>query len=99
MAKKNFSADAEDAFEMLTARSPVAPKKESAKQSKPEIKTKPKRTSKLKAKEMGELKQTAFYITPDQHKAIKLRAITSSKPEEKDASAIIRLAIDAYLKN
>jgi hypothetical protein len=43
------------------------------------------------------LKQRGFYITEEQYKALKLRAITSEQPEEKDTSAIVRNAIDLYL--
>ena len=47
--------------------------------------------------DLDEYVHKSFYITKRQVKAIKIRAATSDKPEEKDYSAIIRAALDAYL--
>jgi len=38
------------------------------------------------------------YITKEQKKALKLRLATTENDEEKDLSALIRIAIDTYLK-
>lgn len=43
-------------------------------------------------------KKYSFYIRPEQHTVLKLRAVQSDNPLEKDISAIVRLAIDEYLK-
>lgn len=40
-----------------------------------------------------------YYITPEQHKALKLRAASSDDPNEKDISAIVRAALDRYFSN
>jgi len=40
-----------------------------------------------------------YYITPEQYKALKLRAATSDNPNEKDISGIVRSALDQYLAN
>ena len=41
--------------------------------------------------------QTGFYITKKHHKALKIRAALGERLEEKDLSAIVRAALDAYL--
>jgi hypothetical protein len=43
------------------------------------------------------LMQCGFYITPRLHKALKLKAITTSDPKEKDSSSIVRSALEMYL--
>jgi hypothetical protein len=45
----------------------------------------------------GTLVQTAFYITQKQRAALKIKAATSDDPRDKDQSAIVRSALDAYL--
>lgn len=43
-------------------------------------------------------KRVSFYITPEQHKEIKMLAAQSDDQENKDISAIVRNALTAYLK-
>jgi len=38
-----------------------------------------------------------YYITEEQYRAMRLRAALSQSPDEKDLSAIVRAALDAYL--
>jgi hypothetical protein len=40
---------------------------------------------------------TSFYITKNQHKALKLKRALSDKPEDKDHSSIVRMLLDDYL--
>jgi hypothetical protein len=47
--------------------------------------------------ELDELVHKSYYITKRQVKALKMRVATSDSPEEKDFSAIVRSALDAYL--
>lgn len=51
------------------------------------------------ADEKLRLEKYSLYLTPEQHKALKIRAVQSDNPKEKDISAIVRAAIDSYLKN
>ncbi|MDL2318129.1 hypothetical protein LJC74_03415 [Eubacteriales bacterium OttesenSCG-928-A19] len=44
------------------------------------------------------LTQKAYYITPEQYDRIRLYAITSKDPALKDASAIVRAAIDEFFE-
>lgn len=48
--------------------------------------------------EKVEYVQLGIYITPEQKRKLKIRAATSEKLEEKNISAIVRNAIDDYLK-
>ncbi len=43
------------------------------------------------------LYRTAFYITRQQQKALKLKSALSDKAEDKDQSAIVRAALDIHL--
>lgn len=43
------------------------------------------------------LVRKSYYVTHDQHRALKIKAANSERKEEKDISAIIRMAIDMYL--
>ena len=108
-AKKDFSADALDAFDIELPRRPSP-----VKEDKPQEKAKPKEKetsiplftakpanptdSEINVKmNDSELFRRTFYITHAQHKALKIRAAESERPEDKDTSAIIRAAIDLYL--
>ena len=57
----------------------------------------PDNEGKLKDNPKEKLIQTAFYITKKQHRALKVKAALGDDPENKDQSAIVRAAIDAYL--
>jgi hypothetical protein len=54
-------------------------------------------TKKQIKSELDKLVHKSYYITKRQVKALKMRAATSNSPEEKDFSAIVRSALDAYL--
>ena len=43
------------------------------------------------------LVRRSYYVTPSQHKALKIKAANAEAQEEKDISTIIRNAIDMYL--
>jgi hypothetical protein len=43
------------------------------------------------------LRLTAFYITPRQRKALKIKAALSDNRADKDQSAIVRAALEIYL--
>jgi len=43
------------------------------------------------------LVRKSYYVTPAQHKALKIKAATGETPADKDISTIIRSAIDMYL--
>jgi hypothetical protein len=60
----------------------------------PKIKNRAENTA-AQSPEEKRLKKT-FYVTRKQFRAMKMRAATSDKPEEKDPSAIVRAAIDKY---
>jgi hypothetical protein len=44
-----------------------------------------------------QLVQTAFYITKEQQKALKMKIALSDRAEDRNYSAIVRSALDAYL--
>jgi hypothetical protein len=46
-----------------------------------------------------QLVQTAFYITKEHQKALKMKIALSDGGEDKDQSAIVRCALDAYLSD
>ncbi|MCL2053764.1 MAG: hypothetical protein FWG90_04890 [Oscillospiraceae bacterium] len=48
-------------------------------------------------KSTDKLFRTAFYITKQHYKALKMRAATSDMEIDKDQSAIVRAALDNYL--
>ncbi|MDL2318716.1 hypothetical protein LJC74_06540 [Eubacteriales bacterium OttesenSCG-928-A19] len=58
----------------------------------------PEKKKEPKAKK-AELKRVSFYITPEQHRAIKMLAAQGTSPEDKDISAIVRNALHVYLEN
>lgn len=131
MAKKDFSADALDAFELERPKKPKAepapvPQPAAAPAPAPALHTaQPAQTIPLQpaattsaavppaapvpvpaataapqpalAPPPEELIRRTYYISPAQHKALKIRAATSDNPEEKDISKIVRAAIDMYL--
>jgi hypothetical protein len=45
------------------------------------------------------LTQISVYVTKDQRRTLKMRAAMSDDPKEKDISAVVRTALDRYLKN
>lgn len=97
MTKRDFSVDVDDVFN---------PKpKEEKKEVKPVEEVAPAPVvpqAKKKAvtpKKGRDYIPVGLYLRPEQHKAVKMKALTSKNPEEKDASSIVRLAIDEYLKN
>ena len=47
--------------------------------------------------EHQKLVRKSYYVTPGQHKALKIKAANGETEEEKDISTIIRNAIDQYL--
>jgi len=55
--------------------------------------------TKVEARNPSKFISRTYYITPEQHKALKLRAASSDDPNEKDISAIVRAALDRYLSN
>ena len=99
-AKRDFSADVDDVFN-------PKPKQEKPVQAVPEkkpvevvpvieeVKELPKKVQPEKKKEYVPV---GYYVTQEQKIAVKMRAIASKDPKEKDASAIVRLAIDEYLE-
>jgi len=46
-----------------------------------------------------QLVQTAFYITKEHQKALKMKIALSDGGEDKDQSAIVRRALDVYLSD
>jgi hypothetical protein len=92
MAKKRLDAD--EAFKNIMGQSSNAEiKKEEIKAP---VKTEASQESK-KEQAKEKLIQTAFYITAEQHKAMKIKAALKEKPEDKDLSSIVRAALDIYL--
>lgn len=124
-AKKDFSADALDAFNIERPQRAVLPKPTPAKEGRaldgtplretdsapisaePTISTAPPTIERPISKRPAvqtpmvskseRLLHRTFYITKDQSKALKRRAAESERPEDKDASAIVRAALDLYL--
>ena len=107
-AKKDFSADALDAFNIeLPRKPPQAPptktapakKEEKAPLSEAVLPEPAKRDdAAIKGKNKGEgLLRRTYYITRAQYRALKIRAAESESTEDKDASTIVRAAIDMYL--
>lgn len=52
-----------------------------------------------KKRETHKLIQRSYYITEAQNKALQLRKAMTENMEEKDISAIVRLALEQYLKD
>jgi len=67
---------------------PKAPKKTTSKPNKP----KP-----IPAPQPQTYVRKSYYVTPEQHKAIKVIAANGDFEGEKDVSAIVRVALDMYL--
>lgn len=58
---------------------------------------KPVLTPEVKEPEKDSLIHRTYYITKKQYRALKIKAAISNNPQEKDLSAIVRAALDAYL--
>ena len=115
-AKKDFSVDALDAFDLERPAKALRPPAASAAPEEAEKAPEPAAQApkaemtpepvvqahseivEIKRDTKGEaLMPRTYYITRTQYKALRLRAIESDRPEDKDASSIIRTAIDLYL--
>ena len=69
-------------------------------QAKKEVVAKPMPTEKPPTKPpTKQLVQTAFYITKEHQKALKMKIALSEGGEDKDQSAIVRRALDVYLSD
>jgi hypothetical protein len=98
MSKERLNT--EDAFMSIMGMDKVEPVKQNKKESVPvkseqiKPKTAPKKEKKPQPKK---LVQTAFYITKQQQKALKMKAALSDRVEDKDQSSIVRAALDVWL--
>ena len=75
---------------------PRPPKEEAPDSPKPV--REPAKKKVLKTEEKESFRQYAYYDSPERHARIKMWAITSQKADEKDASSIIRKAVDEFLR-
>ena len=89
--------EAGEAREETTVESEPQPPKEDAPDS-PKPVREPVKKKAIKTEEKESLKQYAYYDSPERHAKIKMWAITSQRADEKDASAIIRKAVDEFLR-
>ncbi len=70
---------------------PAAPE-----ETKPPATTRPNTKAK-RERTQAEMLHVGFYISKKQQQALRIRAALREKPEDKDQSAIVRAALDAYL--
>ena len=80
-----------------TMREPIVQVQKREKAKKPDAPLTKGVSEKKPNRESDELMRRTFYIKRSQYKAIKMRAIESERPEDKDTSAIIRADVDMYL--
>lgn len=106
MAKKNFDRDSRDVFG-LKAREALQDEGAAGGGAASQAETPAPAAEARQGKEdrggapgeQGErLIQRSYYITPALEKAIRMRIATSSRPEDKDKSAIVRAALALYLE-
>ena len=97
MAKTRLNT--EDAFKSIMGKPATVP--EQVTQENQIIKEEIKKDTKeypIEAQK-AKLVQTAFYITKNQQKALKIKAALGGTPNDKDQSSIVRAALNAYLED
>lgn len=88
--KKDFKEDTAIYPDLKTPKAEVSEPQEAPK-------IQPVKTS--KKQEEPKLIQRSYYITEVQNRALGLRKALTKNAKEKDVSAIVRLALDRYLKD
>jgi hypothetical protein len=100
MSKRRLNTD--EAFQSIVGIKPEPVKQELAEPEPKEAPIFSKKTENCEIPqdapiEKERLLQVSFYITEKQRKAVKMRAASGENPLEKDQSAVVRAALDAYL--
>ena len=111
MSKKNFSTAGMDllglrqkentaeetAEEVTPAAVQEPPTKTETKSVEAATKTQPAKKQTKSPPPAQKFVRKSYYVTPAQHKALKIKAANGETAADKDISAIIRSAIDLYL--
>jgi len=93
MAKKTFLEDTRLFPELEQIVDGEKPKEERV-----QTKALPDEKKVVKTEAREALKQYAYYDSPQRHAKLKMWAITSEEPDEKDKSSVIRKAIDEFFE-
>jgi len=96
MPKKDFAQDAINAFDLPARPLPKSAPRRAVEEATPNPTQKPIPIKKNNSQNV--YTRRTIYISVAQYNALRLLAATSGEEKEKDISAIVRSAIDFYLK-